>query len=108
VLDGLLKIAEQKILEAIEKGELDNLPGKGKPLNFDDLRDVPPELRLGYKVLKNAGLLPEEVTVQKEIAALEELLQNCQDTDETADTKRKLNERRTYYNILMEKRHRKI
>jgi hypothetical protein len=103
--DTIAKIAEQKILEAIENGELDNLPGKGKPLNLDDLRDIPPELRLEYKVLKNAGLLPEEVTVRKEIAVLEELLLNCREASETVDLKRRLVERTVYYNLLMEKRH---
>ncbi|MDR3589422.1 MAG: DUF1992 domain-containing protein [Negativicutes bacterium] len=102
--DSIAKIAEQKIREAIENGELDNLPGKGKPLKLDDMREVPPELRLEYKVLKNAGLLPEEVTVKKEITALEELLQNCRDTDEAADLKRQIVERTVYYNILLDKR----
>lgn len=104
--DGMAKLAEQKILEAIENGELDNLPGKGKPLNLDDMHNVPPDLRLEYKVLKNAGLLPEEATVRKEIIALEELLKSCRDEERPA-VNRRLRERTIYYNILMEKRHRK-
>src|SRR6266540_3378743 len=39
------RIAEQRILEAQRKGEFDNLPGKGKPLELEDLSWVPEELR---------------------------------------------------------------
>ncbi len=106
--DAIAKIAEQKILEAIANGELDDLPGKGKPLILDDLREVPPEVRLEYKVLKNAGLLPEEVTVRKEIAALEELLQNCRDWDAAADLRRRIVERTVYYDVLLEKRRKRF
>jgi hypothetical protein len=38
-------IAEQKIREAIERGELDHLPGQGRPLDLTDDRLVPEELR---------------------------------------------------------------
>jgi len=106
--DAIAKIAEQKILDAIASGELDNLPGKGRPLNLDDLRDVPPQLRLEYKVLKNAGLLPEEVTLQKEIAALEELLNNCRDAGQASDLKQQIVEQTLRYSILKEKRHKRF
>ena len=35
------KLAEEKITEAIGRGELDNLPGAGKPLHLDDDSLVP-------------------------------------------------------------------
>jgi hypothetical protein len=108
VQDSIAKIAEQKIREAIENGDLDNLPGKGKPLNLDDLCDIPPELRLEYKVLKNAGLLPEEVTVRKEITALEELLHSCRNKDEAEHLRRQILEKTVYCNLLQEKRHKRF
>ncbi|RME59693.1 DUF1992 domain-containing protein, partial [Candidatus Parcubacteria bacterium] len=47
-------IAEQRIREAQARGELDDLPGAGKPLALEeDNPFVPPELRMAYKVLKN-------------------------------------------------------
>lgn len=61
------RIAERKIQEAIEEGQFDNLPGKGKPIVFDDDPATPPELRMANKVLKNAGVLPEWIQVQKDI-----------------------------------------
>ncbi len=54
-------IAEQRIAEAIENGDFDDLPGSGKPLELDDDSLVPEELRLAYRVLKNAGFVPPEI-----------------------------------------------
>lgn len=54
-------IVEDKIKEAIENGDFDNLPGKGKKLNVrDELPGLSPELNQAYKILKNAGFVPEE------------------------------------------------
>ena len=61
----LAKIAEQRIREAMERGEFDNLPFHGKPIKLDDLVGVPEHLRMGYKILKNAGVLPEEMQLKK-------------------------------------------
>ena len=49
-------IAERKIAEAISRGELDNLPGAGQPLELDDDALVPEDLRIAVRILKNAGL----------------------------------------------------
>ena len=64
-------IAEQRIAEAIAKGELDDLPGAGRPLALDDAAHVPEELRLGYRILKNAGYVPPELETLNQIAQLE-------------------------------------
>jgi len=48
-------LAERKIAEAIERGELDGLPGAGKPLDLEDDPLVPEELRMAYRILRNAG-----------------------------------------------------
>ncbi|SFE18155.1 protein of unknown function [Lentibacillus persicus] len=54
-------IVEDKIKESIENGDFDNLPGKGKKLNVrDELPGLSPELNQAYKILKNAGFVPEE------------------------------------------------
>ena len=49
------KIVEAKIQEAIRKGEFDNLPSKGQPINLDDWAKLPEDIRAGYMLLKNAG-----------------------------------------------------
>jgi hypothetical protein len=66
-------IAEQKIAEAIARGELDALPGAGRPLELEDDAHIPEELRLAYRILKNAGYVPPEVETLNQIAQLERL-----------------------------------
>lgn len=74
----LERIAEEKILEAARRGEFDHLPGTGKPLpEEDDLALVPPDLRMAYRVLKNAGYVPEEVRLRREIEDVTRLLDLC-------------------------------
>lgn len=76
------RIAEQRILEAQRAGAFDNLPGKGKPLQLDDLSWVPDDLRIGYIVLKNANVLPPEAELRKDIHVLEDLLKHVEDEGE--------------------------
>ena len=45
----------------------DNLPGKGKPLQLDDDPFTPPHLRLANRILKNAGVLPDWMQLEKDI-----------------------------------------
>ena len=97
-------IAERKIREAMERGELDNLSLKGQPIVREDLSHVPEELRMGYKILKNAGVLPEELELRREIVNIETLLDACRDEEERSGLKRRLTARRLRFDILMEKR----
>jgi len=76
------KIAEQRIQDAMERGEFDNLPGAGKPLDLDTNPFVPAELRMAYKVLKNAGVVPQEVDTHNEIRSLEAMLADMEDEAE--------------------------
>jgi len=78
----LERIAEQRILEAQRAGAFDNLPGKGKPLELEDLSWVPEDLRVGYHILKNAHVLPPEVELLKDIHSLEDLIKHIEDEDE--------------------------
>src|SRR5205823_14703444 len=64
-------LAERKIEEAITRGEFDDLPGAGRPLELDDDPLVPEDQRVAYRILKNAGYVPPEVQTLKEIADLE-------------------------------------
>jgi hypothetical protein len=64
-------VAEERIQEAMRKGAFDNLPGAGRPLEFDDDLLVPPELRVANRILKNAGCIPPELEERREMAALE-------------------------------------
>ena len=100
----LAKIAEQKIREAIERGELDNLPFHGIPIIPEDLSGVPESLRMGYKIMKNAGILPPEMQLKKEMVSLQQLLDACEDDYEKKQMQKKLNAKMIRFNMLMEKR----
>jgi NAD(P)H-dependent FMN reductase len=67
-------IAEDRIRQAIGRGEFQNLPGTGEPLALDDDLLVPAEVRVAYRVLKNAGFVPPAVALRKEISELESLV----------------------------------
>lgn len=78
-MSSFWRIAEERILEAQRAGEFDNLPGKGKPLQLEDLTWVPEDLRIGYHILKNAHVLPPEAELLKEIRTIEDLLKHVED-----------------------------
>ena len=76
LLDAL---AEARIEEAIARGELDDLPGAGRPLVLNDDRLISEELRAAYRLLKNAGFVPPEVEARRDVAALVALLATLDD-----------------------------
>lgn len=74
--------AEKHILQAIEKGELDNLSGQGKPLEIDDDSHVPSHLKAAYRILKNSGFLPPELEDRKRALELVDLLETVEEDSE--------------------------
>lgn len=83
MLSILQTIAERKIQQAMTDGTLPDLSHwKDKPLPPDDMPDVPADLKMAYRLLKNAGYVPEEVALQKEITRTEQLLETCTDEKE--------------------------
>ena len=90
-MDIFASIAERRILEAMERGEFDNLPGRGKPLVLEDLSGVPQELRMAYKVLKNAGCVPLEVELSNEVESLRRLVLDLDEGEEKRGRVRELN-----------------
>jgi hypothetical protein len=91
IVEFFQRIAENRILEAIEGGLFDNLRGKGKPLKFEDESYIPPELRMAYKILKNADCLPPELELRKEIVQLQDLVAALPDESEKLAQMRRLN-----------------
>ena len=94
-------IAEKKILEAIARGEFANLPGAGKPLRLEDDSMVPGELRIAYKILKNAGCIPPELELRKEIINLRDLLRTIEDEEIKNLKYRELNYKLLKLNLMM-------
>jgi hypothetical protein len=85
------KLAENRILEAMEAGEFDNLTGTGRPLNLEEDSQIPPELRMAYKILKNADCLPPELELRKEVVQLQDLVAALPDEAEKLKQMRRLN-----------------
>ncbi|HOB62947.1 MAG TPA: DUF1992 domain-containing protein [Candidatus Competibacteraceae bacterium] len=75
------QLAEARIQEAIDRGELRGLPGEGRPLQLDDDSAIPEELRAAYRLLKNAGFLPPELQLRKEVREAEQLLQQLPESE---------------------------
>lgn len=73
-MDIFDQIVEQRIAEAARRGDFDDLPGTGRPLVLEDDRLVPQELRVAYRILRNAGYVPEEVRLLAEIRSVEQLV----------------------------------
>jgi hypothetical protein len=94
------RIAEERILEAQRAGAFENLPGKGKPLELEDLSWVPEDLRIGYHILKNAHVLPPEVELLKQIHTLEDLLRYIEDESERQAMARSLQEKLIRLDLL--------
>lgn len=102
-------LAEQKIQEAMRSGEFANLPGHGKLLELEDLSGVPEDLRMSYKIMKNAGLVPEEVSLRAECVTLEQLLAACHnggngDSEERKTLESKLSLKRLRLQVLLQER----
>ena len=97
------RIAEARIREAMERGEFDHLPGAGRPLELEDLSRVPADMRLTYKVLRNADVVPPEVELRREIYSLGRLI-DAADDDERGELRRRLRLCELRYALLMERR----
>jgi hypothetical protein len=100
-MDPITLMAERRILEAMERGEFDDLPGKGKPLELeDDDPMVPEELRMAYRIMKNAGMLPPELELRKEILRLSDLLDAVRDEGERRARRRELDYKLMKLNLM--------
>ena len=96
------KLIEEKIREAMEAGEFDNLSGQGKPIDLDAYFATPPELRLGHSVLKSAGCVPEEVALLKEVEELKTKLEASPHAVERKRLEQEIASRTLKLNLLLD------
>ncbi len=97
------KAVEAIIKEAQERGDFDNLKGKGQPIDLDAYFETPEELRLAYTALKNAGMVSPEVELLQEIAALKERLASTYEETQRNKLKKILHDKQLEFNIMMER-----
>ncbi|MFZ6017279.1 MAG: DnaJ family domain-containing protein [Nitrospirota bacterium] len=102
-MDIFAKIAEQRIREAIDNGEFENLEGEGRPINFDDETWIPEDLRIAYRILKNAGCTPPELELRNEIINMCALMNTIDDDKERLKKLRELNFKLLKLNIIRKK-----
>jgi hypothetical protein len=74
------RLAERQMLKARAKGQLEHLDGEGKPLP-DRPGDafISPGDAVGFRIMAEAGVLPEEITLSKQVAAQRALLAGLTD-----------------------------
>jgi hypothetical protein len=98
---------EEKIKEAMARGEFDDLAGQGKPLDLDAYFNTPEELRMVFAMLKSNDFVPPEVEIFKEIAELKEKLNASVDEAERQDILKLINERKLALDVLLDERRRR-
>jgi DnaJ-like protein len=99
-MDAIAWIAEQRIREAMDQGFFDNSPYRGRPVHLEDDASIHPELRMAFKILRDAGCLPPEVELRREIATLSELLDAIVDPEERRRIRRELSDRSLRLELL--------
>lgn len=100
------KIVEALIKEAQERGEFDNLPGKGKPIDLTSYFETPEEVRLAQSVLKNAGMTSPEVQILKEIAELRQVREAVVDEAKKQEIRKRIEQKQMEFNLMMERQKR--
>jgi hypothetical protein len=94
---------EAAIRNAIERGEFENLKGKGKPLDLNDYYDTPEDIRIGYSLLKNAGFIPEEVDLLNQIAEIKAKIKETSSEKDRQGLNKKLMDTQLKYDMRMER-----
>jgi hypothetical protein len=97
------RIVEALIKEAQERGEFDNLPGQGKPIDLSEYFEMPEDVRMAQSVLKNAGMTSPEVQLLKEIAELRQLLAALLDEKKKGEIQKQIQEKQMEFNLMMER-----
>jgi succinate dehydrogenase/fumarate reductase flavoprotein subunit len=97
-------ISEERIKKGYKEGEFENLPGFGKPLPHDELSHVPDDLRMAYRMMKNAGYTEEDNALKQEMSTIEDLIKKCEDPAEKKELQKQLNQKLLQFNSIMSKR----
>jgi hypothetical protein len=68
-MDKRESLIDKMIRESMERGEFDDLPGRGQPIDLSENPFEDPELRTVHRLLRNAGFAPAWIEERKDIAA---------------------------------------
>ena len=100
------KSVEAIIQEAMARGEFANLSGQGKPIDLTEYFNTPEDVRVAQAMLKNAGMVPVEIELLQEMAAIKELLDSARDESEKEKLRKALREKQLQFDLLLERRRR--
>jgi hypothetical protein len=100
------RIVEAIIKEAMERGEFENLPGKGKPIDLTAYFDTPEEVRLAHALLRNAGMAPRQVDLLKEIAELKQIFPALLDEKKKQEIQAQIEQKQVEFSLMMERQKR--
>jgi hypothetical protein len=100
------RIVEAMIKEAMERGEFDNLPGKGKPIDLNEYFETPEDVRLANSVLKSAGMTSRELDLLKEIAELKQMLAALLDDTKKQEITKQIQQKQVEFSLMMERQKR--
>lgn len=100
-------LTERRIQEAIEDGQFDRLEGAGKPLPLDEAGapDDPVTL-FGYRIMAEAGAVPEELRLRRELQEARAAWRTCEDADEKARLMTRISELGMRHAMAVEQRRR--
>lgn len=97
----------RSLAQSEQTGELRSARSYGKPLDLGDGYDeTPAELRMGFKMLKDAGVVPAEVELMRDIEALRLQLAQVEATLDAAQAqtlRKRLSEMQQQLSLRLEK-----
>lgn len=94
------------IRQAQERGEFDDLPGKGKPIDLSEYFKMPEDVRVAQTMLKNAGMNSREVELLKEVAELKQILERIVDEKKKLEIQKQIQEKQIEFSLMMERQKR--
>jgi len=97
---------DKQIREAMERGEFDNLPGQGKPIDLTEYFETPEEVRLAHSILKNAGMTPREVELLKEIAEFKQIRAALLDEKKKQEIEKQIRQKQVELSLMLERQRR--
>jgi hypothetical protein len=100
------RIVEAKIKEAMERGEFEDLPGKGRPIDLTEYFETPEDVRLANSELKSAGMTSREVDLLKEIAELKQVLAGILDEKKKQEIEVQIRQKQVEFSLKMERQKR--
>ncbi len=94
----------QSLQRSLASGELASAPSWGKPLPLDDGWDeTPPELRMAFKVIKDAGFVPHEGVLMRRVSELKRQLAAAGDLPQAESLRRQVADLQQVLALRLEK-----